>query len=142
MRAKEYLGQFGRYEDRIQRKLVDVYRNRVLATSVSVAFNGERVQTSGTGDRISSLVASIVDAERDVEKLLQDYRDYSREALYRLEGLSLLGESGMAYYKVLHARFVQRMTFEDIAEALNYSERQVYNIYKEGLEQFEMLYLT
>jgi len=53
-----------------------------------------------------------------------------------------LGESGMAQYKVLHARFVQRMTFEDIAESLDYSERQVYNLYKDGLAEFEQLYLA
>jgi len=142
MRAKDYLSQFSKYEDRIQRKLVDVYRNRILATSVSVAFGSDRVQTSGTGDRVANLVAAIMDAERDVEKLLNEYRDFSREALYRLEGLGLLGESGMAQYKVLHARFVQRMTFEDIAESLDYSERQVYNLYKDGLAEFEQLYLA
>ena len=119
MRAKEYLGQFGRYEDRIQRKLVDVYRSRVLATNISVAFGADRVQTSGNGDRISGLVASIVDIEREVEHLLQEYRDFSSEALWQLENMCLGGEAGMAQYKVLHARFVQRMTFEDIAEAMN-----------------------
>ena len=141
MRAKEYLSQFGRYEDRIQRKLIDVYRSRVLATNITVAF-GERVQTSGTGDRISGLVASIVDTERAVEDLLQAYRDFSDEALWRLENMCLSGDAGMNEYKVLHARFVQRLTFEDIAEALNYSERQVYNLYKDGLTDFERLYLT
>ena len=141
MRAKEYLGQFGRYEDRIQRKLVDVYRSRVLATNISVAFGADRVQTSGNGDRISGLVASIVDIEREVERLLQEYRDFSNEALWQLENMCLGGESGMAQYKVLHARFVQRMTFEDIAEAMNYSERQVYNLYRDGLAEFERLYL-
>lgn len=141
MRAKEYLGQFGRYEDRIQRKLVDVYRSRVLATNISVAFGADRVQTSGNGDRISGLVASIVDIEREVEHLLQEYRDFSSEALWQLENMCLSGESGMAQYKVLHARFVQRMTFEDIAEAMNYSERQVYNLYRDGLAEFERLYL-
>ena len=141
MRAKEYLGQFGRYEDRIQRKLVDVYRSRVLATNISVAFGADRVQTSGNGDRISGLVASIVDIEREVEHLLQEYRDFSNEALWQLENMCQGGESGMAQYKVLHARFVQRMTFEDIAEAMNYSERQVYNLYRDGLAEFERLYL-
>lgn len=139
MKAKEYLLQFGRYEDRIQRKLVEVYRNRVLATNISVAF-GERVQTSGTGDRISGLIASIVDDERAVEDLLQEYRDFTHEALWRLEGMGLTGDTGMKRYRVLHARFVQRLTFEDIAESMECSERQVYTLYKEGLEQFDELY--
>ena len=139
MKAKEYLLQFGRYEDRIQRKLVEVYRNRVLATNISVAF-GEKVQTSGTGDRISGLVASIVDDERAVEDLLQEYHDFTHEALWRLEGMCLLGDRGINYYRVLHARFVQRLTFEDIAESLGYSARQVYTLYKEGLAKFDELY--
>lgn len=141
MRAKKYLSKFGWYEDKIQRKLAEVYRNRVLAENITVAFGGDRVQTSGTGDRISGLVAAIVDTESDVADLLQEFREFSSVALAQLEGLCLLGESGMAQYKVLHARFVERQIFDDIAESLNYSERQVYNIYKEGLKLFEELYL-
>ena len=141
MRAKKYLGRFAWYEDKIQRKLAEVYRNRVLAENVSVAFGQDRVQTSGSGDRIATFVAAIVDSEQDVADLLQEFRDFSRVALSQLEGLCLLGDSGMAQYKVLHARFVERQIFEDIAESLNYSERQVYNIYKEGLKLFEELYL-
>ncbi len=141
MRAKEYLSRFGRYEDRIQRKLAEVYRNRVLAENVSVAFGADRVQTSGSGDRISGLIASIVDTEREVSDLLEEFRDFSRLALMQLEGMCLLGDAGMEQYKVLHARFVERQIFEDIAESLNYSERQVYNLYKEGLKTFEELYL-
>ena len=141
MRAKEYLGQFGRYEDRIQRKLAEVYRNRVLAENVSVAFGQDRVQTSGSGDRIASVVASIVDGEREVEALLKEYRDFSRQAIFELEGMCLLGDSGMEQYKVLHARFIERQTFEAIAESLDYSERQVYNLYRDGMAQFEKMYL-
>lgn len=141
MRAKEYLGQFGRYEDRIQRKLAEVYRNRVLAENVTVAFGQDRVQTSGSGDRIALVVASIVDGEREVEALLREYREFSRQAIFELEGMCLLGDSGMEQYKVLHARFIERQTFETIAESLNYSERQVYNLYRDGMAQFEKMYL-
>ena len=141
MRAKEYLGQFGRYEDRIQRKLAEVYRNRVLAENVSVAFGQDRVQTSGSGDRVASIVASIVDGEREVEALLREYREFSRQAIFELEGMCLLGDAGMEQYKVLHARFIERQTFETIAESLNYSERQVYRLYCDGMAQFEKMYL-
>lgn len=141
MRAKEYLGQFGRYEDKIQRKLAEVYRNRVLAENITVAFGADRVQTSGSGDRISQFVAAIVDGERDVEDLIKAFREFSHQAIFELEGLCLLGDAGMEQYKVLHARFVERQTFEEIAESLNYSERQVYNLYRDGMAQFEKLYL-
>ena len=141
MRAKKYLGQFGRYEDRIMCKLAEVYRNRVLAENVTVAFGGDRVQTSGTGDRISAFVAAIVDIEREVADLLQEYREFSNVALQQLESMCLLGDSANKQYKVLHAIFVERKTFESAAESLNYSERQVYNLYRDGLQLFEELFL-
>lgn len=140
MRAKEYLSQFGRYEDRIQCRLAEVYRNRVLAENITVAFGQDRVQTSGTGDRISGLVAAIVDEERQVMALLQEFREFSSVALTQLEGLCLLGDDGVNQYKVLHARFVERKIFEDIAEDMDKSERQVYNWYRDGLNTFEELY--
>ena len=118
-----------------------MYRNRVLAENVTVAFGQDRVQTSGSGDRIASIVASIVDGEREVEALLKEYRDFSRQAIFELEGMCLLGDAGMEQYKVLHARFIERQTFETIAESLNYSERQVYRLYCDGMAQFEKMYL-
>lgn len=140
MTTKEYLSQFRSYEDRLQRKYAEVYTSRVMAESATVAFGVERVQSS-PHDRLSDLIARIIDTENETMDLIEEYLDFKEEAIFRLEGLCLLGERGINYYRVLHARYVQGMTFESIAELLDYSDRQIYTLYKEALAKFEELYL-
>lgn len=141
MSAKDYLIQFRLYEERLQRKYAEVYTSRVMAESATVAFGVDRVQSS-PHDRLSDLIARIIDTENDTMDLIEEYLEFREEAIYRLEGMCLLGEKGVNFYRVLHARFVQGLTFECIAELLEYSDRQIYTLYKEALAKFEELYLV
>ena len=67
MDIKEYLNQIQRYEKVINNKLEEIEHLKSLATSISASAYGiERVQTSGSQDKIGDTIAKLVDAQREL----------------------------------------------------------------------------
>ena len=61
MNTKQYLNQVRRSDRMINNKLSEIYQLKTLATSISVATDGDRVQSSGNKDRMGNTVARLVD---------------------------------------------------------------------------------
>jgi len=102
---------------------------RTLATSLSAPLGGDRVQSSGTSDRVGHIVADIADAEADMEK------DIQRLARLRLDALELIRTLPEPDQSVMRLRYIVGMTWEDIAEGMGYSERNCYLIHRRAMRQ-------
>lgn len=101
---------------------------RTLATSLSAPLGGDRVQSSGTSDRVGRIVADIADAEADMEK------DIQRLARLRLEALELIRTLPEPDQSIMRLRYIVGMTWERVAEEADYDERYVYKIGHRALD--------
>lgn len=100
---------------------------RALATSLSAPLGGDRVQATGSNDRTGRLVAEIADAEVEME------REIRRLAQLRLEAIRMIRTLPDPEQSVLYLRFVAGMTWEHVAEEINYTERGCYLIYARAM---------
>lgn len=135
MTTKEYLNQIERLDKMITNKLSEIYQLKIMACSITVSGDSERVQTSGNQDKLGSTIAKIVDLERETDELVDSLVDKRKEILKQIDSMT-----NIDHYDVLHKHYVERRTFQDIADSENWSIRQVFNIHGRALQEFEKMY--
>lgn len=135
MTAKQYLGQISRLNKMIANKLSEIYQIKSMALNISVLNEEDKVQTSGSKDRIGDMVAKMVDLEKEAQSYVDAYTDLRRKTIMQIDSMPK-----ETHYKVLFSKYIEDKTFDVIAEEMGYSWRQVIRIHGAALTEFEKLY--
>lgn len=102
---------------------------RITATSLSAPLGGDRVQTSGTTDRVGRIVAEIADAEIEMDREIQHLAQLRLEAIQMVEGLPDPDQS------VMRLRYIVGAQWETIADEIGYTERNCYLIHNRAMKR-------
>lgn len=132
MRTKEYLEQIHRLELELENESDELVKLKAMATSITAPTDNERVQSSGSKDRMGSIVAKYVDMEQEIDAKLEYIIGKRKHIIKQIASLDNSEE-----YHVLNCRYVRNMTFDSIANRINYSTRQVTRIHGRALKEFE-----
>ena len=135
MDTKTYLQQISRLDRMINNKLSEISQLRELAMSVSAVKNEERVQTTPNFDKIGTAYCKIEEMEEKLDKLIDEYVDKKNLIISQIDKID-----NEAYYEILFARYIEKKTFEKIADEMTYSWRQTIRIHGRALQEFEKLY--
>lgn len=127
--AKEFLRQY-------QDALVDI-RNleaeaeeiETLAMSITVSTDGDRVQSSGKKDRMADLAAKVADLEMEI----MDMRTDALNVLQIVERIIAQVED-KDYRQLLHMRYIEKRTWEEIAVSLKKSWRWTCSLHGKALQ--------
>lgn len=133
--TKQYLRQIDRLDRMINNKLSEIYQLRTMACSVTAFSSDERVQNSSGKDRLGSMVAKIVDLEKETDCLVDKFIDKRNHIIRQIDGME-----DVNMYHVLFARYVNRKSFDEIADEMNYSRMQTNRIHEKALIEFEKRY--
>lgn len=132
MTTKQYLNQIHRIDQVINNKLSEIYQLKNLACSISVSSDSDRVQTSSDQDPLGSAVAKIVDLENEVNDCIDQFSEKRKKIITQIDSIE-----NQMQYQVLFSRYIERKTFDKIADDNGYSVRQILRIHGEALVQFE-----
>lgn len=135
MDTKQYLQQISRLDRMINNKLSEISQLRELAMSVSAVKNEERVQTTPNFDKIGTAYCKIAEMEEKLDKLIDEYVDKKNLIISQIDGIE-----NETYYEILFARYIEKKTFEKIADEMTYSFRNVTRIHGRALQEFEKKY--
>lgn len=133
MTVKEYLMQYMEAGSDIDDRLEEIARLRAKSVAIGVSLNPNKVQSSGDKDPVGSIVAQIVDMEREV----------GREVAH----LRLLKEQVMAVItaipdhkqrKVLYRRYILGEKWEKIAEEMDASYQWVCVLHTKALKRIKL----
>ena len=111
MKAQDYLQQLEKLDVMIRNKLVEQRQWKDIALGVTACSDGERVQSSGSQQKMADALGRCVDIEREIDGLIDKLVDLKKEVIRTIEQLPTV------QYDVLHKRYVQRLSFQDIADA-------------------------
>ena len=111
MDVKEYLKQPMLLELRIRNKLIEREQLRALAMKITASIDAVRVRSSGGGSRMTDAVEKLVALEVEIDELVRQLVDARRQVVNSLEALDNPTE-----YNVLHMRYVQGKSLQEIAE--------------------------
>lgn len=121
MDIKEYLNQIQRYEKIINNKLEEIEHLKLLATSISASTYGiERVQTSGSQDKIGDTIAKLVDAQRELADNVVELMEKKQKLIDIIESVK-----NPQYYDFLYKRYVEGKKLTVIADEMEYNEEYI-----------------
>ena len=142
-KAQEYLRELKEINGDIENMLAEAERWRMIAYGSghggqTVKVNGieyamDRVQTSGNQQRMADAVCEYIDIEADIKAELAKLADKRKEII----GTIMM----LPYHKrnVLHKRYVQDKTFDEIAEACGKSKSWVTSIHGRALQDVQRI---
>lgn len=132
MSAIELLAEYVRLRKRIRLLQAQINVKREIAEALSGWPEGERVQSSHDPDKIGRVVADLADREDELIKL-------KLEAIDRMEEIEdLLRElENPDFALVLEYKYVRGMSWDDVAESMNYSTRWVQELKRKAIKEID-----
>lgn len=135
LETKQYLGQISRLDRMIKNKMTELSQYRDLIYGLSAVVNEERVQTSPDFDKMSGKVDKILKMESKIDNLIDEYVDKKNLIISQIDSME-----NETYYEILFARYIEKKTFEKIADEMMYSWRQIIRLHGLALKEFEKFY--
>lgn len=134
MTAKEYLQQAYRLNELIDSDAQELERLRELAGKVGGSNFGERVQTSRNADpSFVKYLGDIIEMEEKLQKELYDLVMLKKQMLSTLEKMNNRDERLLLTY-----RYMDNVSWEEIAGNLSVSMRTVHRIHSSALQNFQV----
>lgn len=126
--TKKYLSQVYNLNCRIENKKSERDQLRELAMSVSSFSNRERVQTSGSQDKMGDTVAKILDLETEITASIVEYLGKKEEVIRTIESVENIN-----MYNLLYKRYVDGKTLTTIADEMGFSEDYIKHLHGDAL---------
>ena len=111
METKEFLNQPKKLDLLIKNKMIEKQQWRDLALRITTNMEGERVQSSGSKQKMQDAIIKCVDMEAEIDRLVDLLIDKKREVVQIIEQV----ESPIEY-DVLHRIYIQYNTLQEVAD--------------------------
>lgn len=133
MTAKEYLLQAHYLDIRIDSKLKELTELRSLAMKVTSAYSNTPHTITPDNRRLEKILAGIVDLEKEIDTDIDNFVDLQREIKTTIEEVK-----DEKYKALLEMRYLNQMTWEQIAVKLGYDLRYTYKIHGRALQKISV----
>lgn len=135
MEPKKYLQQIRLYDSRINTKLEELHHLKEMVLRITPTLKDDVVSGGGgSQDKLADAVTKIVDLEDEVNRDIDRYVNAKQEISGTLEKISDPDQ-----LQVLHKRYVQYKTWEQIAWETGFSYRWVCNLHGKALQEIEKI---
>ncbi len=135
MTAKQYLRQIRTQNRHIDSLIAEKDRLKQMAEGVSgMSYDDVKVQFARVtpGNRQTDAVCKLIDLEKRITAEIDRYVDMREEAERCIDRLSQETERELLRY-----RYLCGLTWEKIAERMNYEVRQIYRLHGRALQRIE-----
>lgn len=126
--AKRYLQQIRHYDSRINTKIEEMHRLKAMVTKITPTLKPDVVSGGSSQDKLSDAVAKIVDLEAEIDREIDSYLEAMKKVSKTIGKISNPDQ-----LQVLHKRYVQNKTWEQIACDMNMTYRNVCYIHGKAL---------
>ena len=130
--AKEYLQNIRLLDSRINHSLAELADLEDMVLRITPVWRDDVISSSGSYDKLGDTVAKICDLKTQINKDIDTYVDLKREALNKLKKVEKT-----EYYDILHKRYVEFQSLEQIAVSMNYTYRWIRRLHGRALQAFE-----
>lgn len=134
MDAKNYLRQVEKLDVRITNKLIERQQWRDIAVGITASVGGERVQASGSQQKMADAVVKCVDMEKEINALVDSLIETKKDVIATIEQLDNPTE-----YDILHKRYIQFMPLQEIADRYGREYTTITTTHGRALKNVQML---
>ena len=132
-RAQEYLEQIDKLNAMIENKAAEVVQWRGVALGITTNTEGERVQSSGSQQKMADAINRVIDLQAEINGMIDKLIDLKQEIIRTIELLNA------TEYDVLHKRYIQGMTFDEIGAAKHKSKSWATTIHGRALQNLNKI---
>lgn len=132
-RAQEYLEQVDKLNAMIENKMAESAQWRDVALGVTANSEGERVQSSGSQQKMADAINRVVDLQSEINSLIDRLIDLKQRIIKTIEELNA------TEYDVLHKRYIQGMTFDEIGAAKGKSKSWATTVHGRALQNLNKI---
>ena len=129
MKAKEYLGQAYRLDQRINSKLEQVLSLRELTTKATATMSDMPGGGSRNVYKMQDIIGKIVDLENEINADIDQLVDLKREMVTAIKSVT-----DPECQTLLELRFLCFKTWEQIAVDMSYSIQHIYRLRDKALK--------
>lgn len=133
MDASCYLKQLEKLDAIIKNKQIEKARWRDIALSITGHSDGERVQSTGSKQKMADAVIEYSDIDAEIEQEISAAKRAEREIIKTIERLSA------KEYDILHMIYIQRLTSKEIAAAKGKSTSWVTATHRQALQSVQQI---
>lgn len=109
MKAKAFLKQIEKLDKMIENKTFEVEYWKSIANGTTAQMGGERVQSSGSQQKMADAVVKYIELENEVARQIDVLIDTKKDVINVIEQLDPIE------YDLLHKHYVQHFTLYEIA---------------------------
>ena len=132
-KAQEYLEQIPKLNAMIENKMAEQAQWRGVALGITARSDGERVQSSGSKQTMADALDRVVDMEGEINGLIDKLIDTKTEIISTIERLNA------TEYDVLHKRYIQGMTFDEVGAAKGKSKSWATTVHGRALHNLNKI---
>lgn len=133
LKAQEYLKQYKKQQSIIANCLAEVERWKDIALCITGNTEGERVQSSGSKQRMADAIDEYTDIKAEIKKEIADAEEIQREIKKTIKELK------EAEYDVLHKVYIQGMEYKEIAAAKGKSVSWATSMHGNALSSLQLI---
>lgn len=110
MKAKEYLQQVSKLSKLINNKIIEKKQWKDIALGTTASSDGERVQASGSQQKMADAVCKYVAIEQEIDEYIDEMIETRKDVIKTIEQLPA------TEYDLLHIIYIQEKTLDDVAD--------------------------
>ena len=129
--AQDYLRRLREIDGDIENMIAEAERWKMIALGTTTGSEGERVQSSGSHQRMADAVCKYVDIEADIKRQLVALTEKRKDILDTIKSLPYDKRN------VLHKRYVQDKSFDEISLMCDKSRSWVTSIHGRALQDVQ-----
>ena len=130
MRAKEYLNQAYRLDQRIDAKISQVAALNELALKCTATITGMPRNPNKGESRMADVVDKIVDLQAEINRDIDRLVDLKREIVRVIKAVD-----NPEYQTLLEKRYLCFMSWEQIAVEMNYGIDNIFRLHRKALAE-------
>ena len=136
MNAYDFLEQIEKIDTLINNKLIEVAQWKALAISTTSNLNPDKVQSTGSQQKMAEAVEHYLDIEREINECIDTLYDVKRDVLSKIEKLKA------DEYDMLHKVYVQYMPVKVVAEKYDKSYSWAIKLHARAIKHLEEVLLN
>lgn len=131
MRAKDFLQSALKIDKMIENKMYEKTQWVAIATSTTANCNGERVQSSGSKQKMADAVEKYMELEKEIDRYIDELVKKKNEIIKIVEQLPAVE------YDLLHKIYIQGKTLYGFAEENNKTYSSVTTLHGSALKKVQ-----
>ena len=133
MKAQEFLKQYEKQVTIIASCWAEVAKWKDVAYSITGCTEGERVQSSGSKQKMADAVVSYSDIQADIKQRIAEAKEIQNEIVRKITQLK------EPEYYVLHSVYILGMQFKEVAASKNKSVSWATSLHGTALANLQQL---